>query len=392
NQTTNAVTDLNGFFQIPKPTSPSLTRWKASVVDSRDLITQKKSGISGFDQVLLQKHITGVAPLDCPIQRLAADFNQDGQLDQTDLDLMTQLILTVSYAYPLDTWQLIPNLSTHPTIQHPDLQFSGAFWNDELPSKGGKHYPFDANLQVNGSSYSYNRGSSDSWMNQVDNWLYDENAICSPENYGFWLIKVGDVNFSAEIDPTFDPPLGGNAQGNPQLLAVSGNGLKDIQKAARDLSSIKAQSTEVDLRSTTTSADQYRVKVSVQSAFPLDAYQLGLKLDPSALRVMYIMEKENAKLQQKMDKNYNTNPTELSQGNIRTLYLTSIERGKVKSIDITEWTEILELEVDLMDQSMDMNQALNKINLDALLMEPEFISGDSLINNNVQMRIELVKI
>jgi hypothetical protein len=62
------------------------------------------SGISTYDIVLIQQHISGVAPFICPYQWIAADVNNDLLVDSLDIIELKKLIL--------GTYTVLPNAPT----------------------------------------------------------------------------------------------------------------------------------------------------------------------------------------------------------------------------------------------------------------------------------------
>ena len=66
------------------------------------------NGVSTLDLVLIQKHILGIAPLESPLQIIAADANNDAKVSSTDIIELRKLILSITTEFPNNTsWKFI---------------------------------------------------------------------------------------------------------------------------------------------------------------------------------------------------------------------------------------------------------------------------------------------
>jgi len=115
------------------------------------------NGINTIDLILIQQHILGLRPLESAYQMIAADINNDGSVNSTDLVELRKLILGVNTEFPQNSsWRFVDADAT--------LDISNP-WN------------FDEVVEV------YNLTSS----------MYDEDFIG---------VKIGDVNGTAIANAT----------------------------------------------------------------------------------------------------------------------------------------------------------------------------------------------
>ena len=115
------------------------------------------NGVSTYDLALISKYILGLATLS-PYQLIAADANEDGKVTAFDIVLLRQLILGIITELPKGaSWRFIPY----------DYQF---------PDPGNPFSPpFPTRIEV------------------------PRSADPSPNYFGFFGVKIGDVNFSADL-------------------------------------------------------------------------------------------------------------------------------------------------------------------------------------------------
>ncbi len=114
-------------------------------------------GVTTFDIALVTRHILGITPLSTPYKIIAADVNNDREIDVEDILLTRRLILRQIDTFPNNTsWRFIPK--------------NYVFTDNSAPFAA----PFPESLLYNG---------------------LNENII----NADFYAIKVGDVNESAHL-------------------------------------------------------------------------------------------------------------------------------------------------------------------------------------------------
>jgi Dockerin type I domain len=87
-------TDVTGYYQscsFPKNSSITITPTKN---------TNYREGVTTFDVAMISNHITGYAPFTNPFQMLAADANNDGEIDAIDMLAIRRLILRFTETFP----------------------------------------------------------------------------------------------------------------------------------------------------------------------------------------------------------------------------------------------------------------------------------------------------
>jgi hypothetical protein len=71
--------------------------------------TDKKNGVTILDIGLISKHLLGSQLLDSPYKIIAADVNQDGEVDALDMLIIRRFILNITETLPMGTsWRFIP--------------------------------------------------------------------------------------------------------------------------------------------------------------------------------------------------------------------------------------------------------------------------------------------
>lgn len=114
-------------------------------------------GVTTFDIAIITRHILDITPLSTPYKMVAADVNNDGEIDAQDVLLIRRIVLRQIEAFPNNTsWRFIPKNYVFLDTKNP---FSGAIPNE---------------LIFNG---------------------LNESIL----NADFYAIKVGDVNESANL-------------------------------------------------------------------------------------------------------------------------------------------------------------------------------------------------
>ncbi len=153
------------------------------------------------DRMIISDHINGIELIECPFKRIAADVNMDGKIDSLDLyTIHEQVIGGEIVGTP---WRFIPRNYVYPNSVHPDPVFVTDFWQNTYAGPDGALYPFQAQLNYFGKTYSY-QGSL-SWMGELTEWFFDSNTICGDNQFGFYMVRVGDVDGDASTD--FSAPV-----------------------------------------------------------------------------------------------------------------------------------------------------------------------------------------
>ncbi|MEM9929305.1 MAG: T9SS type A sorting domain-containing protein, partial [Bacteroidota bacterium] len=101
--TNDATTVTNNFggYQLGGQVGDNFTLRATKDVDPR-------AGLTALDMVILQRHLLGIADLDDPFLRLAADLNRDGEVDLNDMITLRGLILGRREYYPTGSpWRFV---------------------------------------------------------------------------------------------------------------------------------------------------------------------------------------------------------------------------------------------------------------------------------------------
>lgn len=177
------------------------------------------NGVSTLDKIILNNHLLGTVPLNCPFQRIAADVNNDGELNMVDDSLYAQFILNNIESFPnVPNWRFISRNYTRTDKGNRDIGFATDFWNNQAAKADGSQYPFNAIYRYDESN-AYGYSNNPNWMEQLNVYptaapcdtsnpafqdtgtnAFNENtqsSIGSSSNWDFYGIKTGDVNHSA---------------------------------------------------------------------------------------------------------------------------------------------------------------------------------------------------
>jgi hypothetical protein len=352
--------------------------------DPRPTATAAVDGLDIFDIVAIQGHILKSDKIMCPVTRIAADYNFDGVIDSSDLVAISGTLLGNSAAYPPEIYRFIPTLLVYPDISHPDPAFTGIFWNPEYPDQDeigtSPYYPFDAELNYEGVTYTYS--GPNSWMNKVTDWPFSGND-CSLPSYCFWLLKPGDVN--------------GTETGSANFTSSSSLTTETEGTTTANLSSIVFEeigASEASLvkeglhpESIDKANKLYILRVSVKCPLPLDAFQLGLQIDPQVFKIKKF-KPLTGRIKQSLRKNFNDRQEEKDLGRIRTLW-TFWDNDSQGEVDISDWTELLNVEVKLKTNRLP-DDIGDVIVLDENLLQAVLVSGRRIINREADIKIELI--
>ncbi len=155
-------------------------------------------GLTPFDLSVFQQILNDTEHQNCPYAKIAADFDYSGVIDSSDLNLMSDVLAQCvggnsDSIYNFPSWQLLPRLISTNTILHPDPFFINDYWNKTEDSILSKRFPMEAELTLNHIDYEYL--DSCSWNDEVKKWEVSSIVNnCDLFNYGFWLIKKGNVS------------------------------------------------------------------------------------------------------------------------------------------------------------------------------------------------------
>lgn len=332
--TVNSTFNSNLFSLIPSP-----------LLDANTL-----NGVTTFDAVIIQKHINGTEPINCPFSRIAADANRDGAITEEDADTIRQAVVNNNPFTIEESWRIAPRFlaPTSFNFQH-ITAFTDKFWRTESSS------PFDATLMLLGETYDYLgdqpvQHNEKTWMNGIRNWSFfpDNPAKCDTFQYDFVLIKLGDVNNSATINN------------------LNTNSIADFSAVTYDITALTAENL----------TDEMELVVKIKSTYPLEGYQLGLKIDPEIIQInnVHPIEKD---FEQSLN-DYNTKLEEIAAGHLRTAWIVNYEKHP-NGIDISGFREIIRLDVTLLTDKLKNSDLPNIVSFDNELLPYEFISGLQLL-------------
>ncbi|MBL7825062.1 MAG: T9SS type A sorting domain-containing protein [Saprospiraceae bacterium] len=112
-QSQTVLTDQNGNFTV------SLQAGEAYSVQPLHCKDYALNGVTSFDMILIDKHITGVQPLNNPYKIIAADVSNNQLIGNFDTTLMRRLILGIETEIPAGNYRSVPKSYNFPNPQNP---------------------------------------------------------------------------------------------------------------------------------------------------------------------------------------------------------------------------------------------------------------------------------
>jgi Dockerin type I domain len=100
----SSTTSASGTFNLGFYGFDSLL-YKLSMTKTID--TDKKNGVTTLDLALIFKHLLGEQLLNSPYKIIAADVNQDGEVDALDMLIIRRFLLNITPTLPRGTWRFI---------------------------------------------------------------------------------------------------------------------------------------------------------------------------------------------------------------------------------------------------------------------------------------------
>ncbi|MEO1517234.1 MAG: carboxypeptidase-like regulatory domain-containing protein [Bacteroidota bacterium] len=370
------VTDVNGRFALVAPPVGTYISLEPCLKDYPPIINPAYEGLTALDAAIIQSHITKSYNLSCPLLRIAADFQFDGRLDFQDVAYVQDFVSgNNAQDYPYNPWRLVPNIYTFPTSIHPDANFTSDYWDVAYPdvTENASYYPFDAKLNLLGEELGYR--TSNHWRDTVKRWQYTpSNNNCGEADYGFWLVKAGDMDGSAPLNLN-QQCIGGSQSFDfftNEPNEEEGQGrmhVNDDDAPPSSLSTIGAQSL--------LAGRSYRLQIKLNTQRSINAYQLGLTIDPSYLEIEQI--EPVVSLAQNVKKEFNTKASELAKGNIRMLWL---DRQNTNFIKASQWTDITQIRVKAKNDVSLAGDLKNLIRFNDNLLPSIFVSGTTAVSND----------
>ena len=318
-----STSDNSGYFSscpIPK-SNGSLNI--APVFDSNP-----KNGVTTFDIALISKHVLGVQEFTEPFILLAADVDNSGEIDATDMLYIRRLILAQISSFPksVTSWRFVPQYF----LEQPS--FLSAF----------NQNPFNASYQ----GYCYGPSSCNSYMDKVTLDLSTEDAG-KLWAWTFRPFKVGDVDCSFSVAGMSAEPVVGPYQdySSAQVLGARVTNNRYQLRTSRNISFRNAEEKTIVLKA--------------KSVGRIAALQLGLRFLKSKMSIKDI---------EKGDFNASNDVFDVSKedkGELRALWFN--KRGEPKDINIG--TVLLKTKVKA---NANIDDVLNVLNLDDNILKNEF--------------------
>ncbi len=231
-------------------------------------------GVTGYDLVLISKHILAIDPFTYASQFFAADVNYSGSITTFDIVSIRKVILGIDLTFPNQTgsWRYVPR---YYMLSDPDFAFQ-VF----EPIN-----PFAAKWMMGTSNERVYASGINSFMDILPIDLTGNPFVSDPKTFSFWAIKTGDVN--CETLPLLEE--GGEEE------------LYDFTYPTGGTTILNGQS--------------FDISIKVSSGTPLVAYQLGINFDPSKIE---ILSPQPGTLSDYNTENFGL--THLAEGKLRTLW------------------------------------------------------------------------
>ncbi|MEM9920946.1 MAG: hypothetical protein AAF990_22795 [Bacteroidota bacterium] len=287
---TNAFTNGSGTF------SATTTNGKVKVSAAGNS-SNWSNGLSTYDLSLVSQHINGSRYIECPLRRIAADLDSDGDIDSDDLTLLNQLALGFISSLPnAPNWKFVPKIYADPEDYHPDPVFVADFWNNNITDNSGGQYPFNASIRLEGDLYNYL--GSKQWMTEINGFGFDANPVCSSDYWGFYAVKTGDINGSASYTSfSASPP-----QQRQGLTGEDAQNLSATLKNNEENTRIGGLNKEDEVEDSKKNK-KYTVTFYATSKTPITAFQMGLLIDDECSQIRKI-EAEKSDLAMAQSKNF----------------------------------------------------------------------------------------
>lgn len=315
------TTDGNGIYSaLPSclnyDESTEVSLIPAKIIPGNDIF-KASNGVTVSDITKITKHIQATELLPKPYAWIAADANNSGSISTGDIIDIRQVILATEDDFPVGAWRFLPQAYAI------DPGFESAFEND----------PFG--LSYNGLEYKAGT-STISYLDQVDVDFSDDFTNFN-ETWSFKAIKVGDVNFSADVTPAM-----------PKSLSQS-----------RKRPTLKVKEHECFKN-----GDLVTLELEGETLKEIIGYQLGIRYDPSILEVVKIKEGTAHTMDHE---SFEANIKRL--GEIKSLWVDkNLKPMKLKSLK-----KIFRVEVQVKEDVCDLSQT---IFLDDSVLETIFLSNE----------------
>ncbi len=308
------LSNINGVYQscsFPKNSSITITPTRN---------TNYKEGVTTLDVALMSSHILGTQPFTSPFQKLAADVDNNGDIDATDMLYTRRLILNIITTFPnnVGSWRFVPDYF----LNQPS--FLSAFNSN----------PFTASAQ----GYSY---LTNSYMDKVSLNMALPASQTIP-TWDFTPFKVGDVNYCGTTYANLAAP----APGDPGTLSSA--------RVASNLYSISTARTM-----SMNSAEERTIVLKTKSAINVMAFQLGMRFLKDKFKINNVQKGEFDSSNDVFEFNNE------DKGEFRALWYD--KRGQIKNLKAG--TVLLTAKVKA---NVSVADLLTVLNLDDQILKNEF--------------------
>jgi hypothetical protein len=320
-QPNNFVTNTAGNFNTCglNPGRDSLINAQRNYQQIATLTAVKNSdlfnGLTTFDVSLISQHILDITPFNNPYKIVAADVDNSGELDVSDMLYLRQLILRQRTTFPngVGSWRFVPRYYLA------NAGFSSGFNTN----------PFTATYNNGPQSFTYL--GANSYLNKVT--LNLTTTSTAQENWSFNAVKMGDINCTA---------VNTAARMMPNRLTNLDNKAVSIKSGKEATVLIKAK---------------YAGKIST--------FQAGFNFTNSAVQISSIEKGDFNSSNDAMDF------VKQDNGVIRMLWYNE----KAKAKNFTPGVTILKLKVKALKDIADL---LSVLSLDNAVLESEFYDDKNL--------------
>lgn len=264
---------------------------------------------------MISKHILDIQYLKYSFSKIAADVNNDGQIDGADMLHIRNLILRKIEFFPnnVGSYRFVPNAH----LQSPS--FMSQFNNN----------PFTVNWINGGQTKTY---LTNSYMDKAD---IDASTLIgrSGDSWQFLPIKVGDVNCSMGGVSGVSNRMASAASRYPMNTNISSNQIKNKRNLTLSL--------------------------KAEYAGQISSFQVGFNLSPTKLQLKKVLKGDLKSPSDEFDSDITTN------GEIRALWYDN--KGKNKNF--TEGVTLMKIKVKSV---ADIQDILNDVKMDDALVQNEF--------------------
>jgi Metallo-peptidase family M12 len=282
--------------------------------------TDVYNGVSTYDIQLIQTHILGITNLSDPYQLIAADVDNNSDIDAADILYIRNLILRRISTFPnnVESWRFVPKLYLE------NASFSAAF----------NANPFAASIVYKGIARAY--AGVNSYLNSININMANGDPDAPRANaWSFNAIKTGDVNCNA-------------------------NAANTLRMAQNQMTNLDSKAVSVK------SGKEATVLIKAKYAGKISTFQAGFNFTNSALQITSIEKGDFNSSNDVMDYIKQDN------GEIRTLWYND----KAKAKNFTAGVTVMKLKIKALKDIADL---LAVLSLDNAVLQSEFYDDKNLL-------------